>query len=292
MRSVIVTGANGLLGRAVCRLLIAENALVTAIVRSHSSAQPEGVTQITLDLSSQLDIERLPKRVDYIIHLAQSPRFRHFPDGALDVFGVNISSTAQLLDYARSVGVKGFVYASSGGVYGNGLNAFTENSNVVPAGQLGYYLGSKACGEILVQSYSALFRITVIRPFFIYGRGQNRDMLIPRLFDSVSSGRQISLQGENGIYINPIHVEDAGAAVVAALDTNESKTYNLAGPDVLSIRQICDALGNYLGCDPNYHVTGVEPRNLVADISAMKSILHSPTRHLIDSLDEISSPTY
>jgi UDP-glucose 4-epimerase len=287
MRRVLVTGANGLLGRSVCKQLQDQNFLVNAIEHAKLLPQTDCAERINIDLSSNWTLEQLPKSVDAIICLAQSSKFREFPNSALDVFNVNVASTARLLDYAKRVGTKSFIYASSGGVYGNGSQAFKENAAIVPAGQLGYYLGSKACGEILVQSYASVFQVTVIRPFFIYGPGQNRSMLIPRLMDSVASAKPISLQGSDGIRINPVHVEDASAAVAAALERKESATYNIAGPDVLSIREIAEAMGEHIGKTPTFHSAEGVPNDLIADISAMQSKLHKPIRHLVNSFDEI-----
>ncbi len=288
MRHVLVTGSNGLLGRAVCKKLLDQNFFVTALVHNEHLQHEALAECLTLDLSSNWKLEQLPNRVDTIIYLAQSSKFREFPNSALDIFNVNVSSTARLLDYARQVGAKQFIFASSGGVYGNGSQAFNENASIVPAGQLGYYLGSKACGEIMVQSYASVFQVTVIRPFFIYGPQQNRSMLIPRLLDSVASGKPISLQGNDGIRINPVHVEDASAAVVAVLDTKESATYNIAGPDILSIRQIAEAMAEHLGKAPNFQRAEGEPKDLIADISAMQEQLWKPKRKLLESLHDVA----
>lgn len=284
---ILITGVNGLLGRKLSEQLSAIGFQVLGVVHKLVSGKGSLVENVEIDLSKDWDRQSLPNDIEVVIHLAQSSYFRDFPDSALDVFNVNISSTARLLDYARQVGAKRFIYASSGGVYGNGSHAFKENAAIVPAGQLGYYLGSKACGEILVQSYASVFQVTVIRPFFIYGPGQDRSMLIPRLMDFVSSGKPISLQGRDGIRINPLHVEDASAAVIAALGSTESATYNIAGPDVLSVRQIAEAMGNHLEKAPTFEYSEGEPRDLIADISLMQSRLHRPTRHLLQSFGEI-----
>jgi nucleoside-diphosphate-sugar epimerase len=54
-----------------------------------------------MDLSSAWSEDKLPSSCDVIIHLAQSPHFRDFPNSALDVFKINIESPARLLDYAK-----------------------------------------------------------------------------------------------------------------------------------------------------------------------------------------------
>lgn len=288
MKKILITGASGLLGSVLCRQLVLPDVKITAIFRGDNSTKQPGLDYFSLDVSTEDLTKNLPTDIDVVIYLAQSSKFRDFPDSALDVFNVNVAATARLLDYAKQVGVKQFVFASSGGVYGNGTQAFKENSAIAPPGQLGYYLGSKACGEILVQSYASLFQVTIIRPFFIYGPGQNQNMLIPRLMDSVASGKPISLQGSEGIHINPVHVEDASAAVVAALNIKESATYNIAGPDVMSIRQISEAMGEHLSKAPIFeHGEGV-PKDLIADISLMREQLWEPKRKLSESLKDIA----
>lgn len=289
MKQVLVTGANGLLGRNLCQHLVVQGMDVVGIVRKHSKPlESPNPGLIELDFSSNWPEDELPAKIDTIIHLAQSSKFRDFPDNALDVFKVNIESTARLLDYAKRSGVKQFIYASSGGVYGNSPQAFRENSPIPPPSQLGYYLGSKTCGEILVQSYASIFQVVVLRPFFMYGPNQNRNMLIPRLMDNISAGNPVSLQGEHGIRVNPVHVDDASKAVAACLKLNESATFNIAGPEVLSIRQISEGMAQYLGVSALFKQQEESGSDLIADISAMQEKLVSPERKLFDCFKDIS----
>ena len=286
--NVLITGANGLLGSEICRALVVSGYNVTALYHVNLRENIPFVKYQKVDFTSYHWIDELPTQIDYIIHLAQSSNFRDFPQSALDVFKVNIDSTAQLLDYGRKVGVKQFIYASSGGVYGNGVNPFNENAPLVPFKQLGFYLGSKACSEILVQSYASIFNVIILRPFFMYGPGQNRNMLIPRLMDSVANGKPIVLQGENGILINPIHVKDASSAVLAAMSVQDSSTFNIAGPDILSIRQICEGMGEFLGKKPRFEFQTEKSNDLIGDISKMRNYLHNPSLHLLEVLNEIN----
>lgn len=277
---VLITGAAGLLGsHAVKRLSISHD--VHAIVRCIGDAERgnAAVCWHQLDLSSSWTASGLPGRIDTVIHLAQSSKFRDFPSQALDVFGVNVSSTARLLDYALKAGATRFILASSGGVYGAGDEAFRENSPIPFHGELGYYLGSKLCSEVLAQNYSSHMDITILRFFFIYGFGQRRSMLIPRIVDSVREGRPVTLQGEHGIRINPINVADAVTALSSCFGLSGSSTFNIAGPDILSIRELADAVGRVVGRPPIFVQADGRPRHLIADIEAMKSQLHCPSIH-------------
>lgn len=284
---ILVTGADGLLGRRVVEYA-SKYSKICAVVHAQPKKPILDVDYLVVDLSKDWNPDVLPKKVSSIIHLAQSSNFRDFPDSALDVFGVNVATTARLLDYARKADVQSFVYASSGGVYGNGSEAFKENASIVPPGQLGYYLGSKACGEILVQSYASIFQVVILRPFFMYGPGQNRSMLIPRLMDSVATGKHVTLQGTHGLRINPVHVDDAAQAVLAALKLKASATFNIAGPDVISIREICEGMGDYLKISPKFIQQDGFANDLIADISVMSEQLHRPDRQLLKNLEEIA----
>lgn len=270
-----MTGANGLLGRYAIQSLRHEYEVYATVYRMPIDPVKD-VTYVVMDFSLEWSTDKLPRDLDFIIHLAQSSRFREFPDQSLNIFYVNIDSTARLLDFAWRTKVKKFVYASSGGIYGSSEIAFDENSPIEAHDQLGFYLGSKLCGEILVKNYSKLMDVATLRFFFMYGAGQRRTMLIPRLIDSVRNASPISLQGEDGIRINPIHVSDAFIAVRALLKQSGSYTINIAGPSILSLKQIAEMIGDELKIKPIFNYSKGEPTHLIGDIAVMKELLHEP----------------
>ena len=270
-----MTGANGLLGRHTIQSL-RNKYEVYATVHRMPIEPVDQVAYVVLDFSSHWTVDKLPSDLEVIIHLAQSSRFREFPDQSTDIFNVNVGSTARLLDFAWRTNVKKFIYASSGGIYGSSEIAFDENSPIVSHGQLGFYLGSKLCGEVLVQNYSQLMDVTTLRFFFMYGAGQRRSMLIPRLIDSVRNASPISLQGTDGILINPIHVSDAVAALKALLNISGSHTINIAGPSILSLKEIAESIGNLVKCKPIFNYIDSQPTHLIGDVTAMQRLLHTP----------------
>ena len=115
-------------------------------------------------------------------------------------------------------------------------------------------------------------------------------MLIPRLITNVRENNPISLQGRNGIFLNPIHVSDAVSSILAALELKGSHTINVAGSRVLSLKELSELIGEKVGVKPifEYDLQSL-PRHLVADITNMTRLLVSPRRFLNEGLDEMIS---
>lgn len=263
---ILLTGAAGFIGRNALARLEGEHDLYP-VVREAPDETREWIVQ---DLTQPLDLSLLPERIDAVIHLAQSHRYREFPAGAEDVYAVNVHSTFSLLEYARGAGARTFVLASTGGIYGYSYEALVESD---PANPLNFYLTSKHVAESLVANYEALFQTVVFRFFFVYGAGQGR-MLVPTLIEKVRKGDQISIAGTPGQRINPIHVSDAVGAFLPALELRRSDVFNVAGDEIVSIRELVGVIEQATG-EPA-HVRHIDPEqegDLIGDNSRMKDLL-------------------
>lgn len=274
MANILITGGSGLIGTRLMRSFNSDDAVYAV---SRSGPVPGARHTVPIDLGQPWSIDLLPRTIDVVVHLAQSENFRQFPMQAEDVFNVNTLSTIKLLDYARSAGVKHFVLASSGGVYGGGSAAFSEDSPLLVEGNPGFYACTRICSELLSECYTSYMNLTCLRFFFVYGRGQQSNMLVPRLIDAVRSGRAVTLRGETGSRLNPIHVEDAVLAVRAAMRLPGAHKINVAGPAVVTLRQMVNEIGRVLGRMPVCEVQPAQsPHDLVADITRMRRLLLEP----------------
>ncbi|MDP3699456.1 MAG: NAD(P)-dependent oxidoreductase [Hylemonella sp.] len=287
MRKIIVTGASGLVGsHLVAALSHADE--VHALSRSKIVPTNSNTTWHAVDLDSEVDYSSLPQDADALIYLAQSDHFRDFPAKALEIFQVNTVQVLRALDFARTTGIKNFVFASSGGVYGFPEKGVSEDVTIPASGNLGFYLSTKLCAEILAENYAPFMDVVILRFFFVYGAGQKRSMLIPRLVDNIRDGKAITLQGEDGIRINPVHVSDAVRATQAALNLHGCHRINVAGPAVVSLREICYTIGSKVGVQPIFQINrSASPGNLIADTESMKKMLCAPDTKFADGIRDL-----
>jgi nucleoside-diphosphate-sugar epimerase len=270
---ILLTGAGGLLGSHLFPLLIEEGHDVFTI-----SASLKGDKNFNVDFSKEWTVDLLPGDLDAIIHLAQSEDFRVFPGKAEAVFNVNTLSTVKLISFAVKTGVKKFIYASSGGIYGNSNKPITENEVINYNSSLGFYLATKHCSEVVLDNFTSLLDIMQLRFFFIYGKGQRKDMLISRLIENVKTGKAIQLWGEDGMHINPVHANDAARAVSSALKVHGSDKINIGGPEILSLKQLTEIIGEATGNKPSFDIDkDAVPKHIIGSITKMTSLLGPPS---------------
>lgn len=244
---VLITGATGFVGQHLLTA-IPENWDCFVLAR-RPELLPSSVQAISADIGGVEWTDELPAKMDVVIHLAQSSNYQTFPGAALDVFNVNVGSTAQLLNYASRSGVKQFCLFSTGSVYEPfDLTPLTENSRVQPAS---INATTKLAAENISRSYESLFSVSILRVFSPYGPGQT-NRLMPILIDRIKAGHPIDLAGREGLKICPLYVEDLTKITIAAVENNWQGTFNVAGTETLSLKQIGDLIASKLNSGVNY----------------------------------------
>jgi UDP-glucose 4-epimerase len=280
---ILITGATGFIGTRLVERLSGEHQVI-ALCHREPPSRGASVDWRAADLSSPLDTTVLPEELDAVAHLAQSPRYREFPSGAADMFAVNVAATQSLLDHAVAAGARTFVLASTGGLYPFADGTLSEETPPAPSN---FYFLSKYLSEQLLTAYAGLIAPVILRPFFVYGAGQKR-MLIPTLIDRICAGEEITIDGDPGLRINPIHVSDAVRAFEAALKLGSASVLNVAGPDAIGVDDLVGRLADLLGREPHLiHRKSDRAGDLVASIDRMAGELGvKPLVRLADGLPE------
>jgi UDP-glucose 4-epimerase len=269
--TILLTGATGLVGRAFLAVA-GQGSEVVAVTQDPTRATDSaaaGLTRwVSLDLRDPGFARRLPGRVDAIVHLAQSPEYRSFPAGAVDVVDVNMGATTRLLDYAQRAGADRFVFASTGTIYEPSLEPLSEESPIRCAS---FYAASKRGAELLIEQYRDLIACWLMRIFTVYGEGQQRQ-LIANLARMVETGEPVTVEGPSGLPLSPIHAVDVArvlweaAAPGAATSGSGCEVVNVGGREALGIRELAEQIGRVIGRAPRFVFSGDDdPPGWIAD---------------------------
>jgi len=274
---ILVTGASGFIGRHLLRRLVEAGCFeVFAVARGPNPESDPSVHWISVDLADHNDFAGLPSAMDAVVHLAQSRSYRTFPDGAPDVYRINVDATFQLLEWARSTGVRTLVHASTGSVYRPQPYRLTEGAATSADS---FYAASKIAAEALCAAYAPVLPVTVLRLFAVYGPGPS-DSVFSRLLRRIARGETIELDGGLGLITTPTYVTDCVDAIVQSLLTAEAlRTFNICGDEEISLRDACVIFGALLNREPHLLGNDKSPARLSGDNSQARCALRWQPRH-------------
>ena len=245
---ILVTGGTGFVGRHVLRMLGDHHVFAITRGKHRDFTAGGNIEWIEANLSEGLDPAKLPAKMDAIIHLAQSDRYREFPAGVPDVFQVNVRLPSQLMTWAKTAGVNRAVFASTGTVYEPFAGVMTEESAVSPTG---YYGASKLACEALTLPFQASdLAVAQMRIFFVYGPGQGNSM-IARIMQNVRDSQAVTLpKSGDGLVFVPTFVEDTARVMVDACVNGWRGVWNLASPHAISMHDFIREIGRAAGREP------------------------------------------
>lgn len=243
--SVLVTGAEGYLGRLVVRALAAEPGSIGTIVATdvRPPARPlPGVIHLTADVRSpELGQALAAHRVDTVIHLAAvvTPAPGQDRDEA---HSVEVRGTRSLLRAALAAGVRRLVYTSSGAAYGyhpDNPEWIDEDQPLRGNPEFAYSDHKRLVEEMLARwrTRHPELRQLIFRPGAILGASTQNQ--ITALFHKPVI---LGVAGSDSPFAF-IWDQDVVGAIVAGVHRGAEGVYNLAGDGVVTMPDIARRLG-------------------------------------------------
>ena len=227
---ITVFGGGGFIGRYVCEALMKQGARLRVAERHPRRAwflQPLGgvgqVSAIAADLARPETIARAVEGADAVINLVGIFK------GNLEL--IHVHGAGRLATAAKAAGAKSFVHISA-------IGSDPESKSD--------YGRTKGQGEQAVRA--AFPGATIIRPSVVFGQ---EDQFTNR-FASMARFPLLPVIAPNSRF-QPVYVRDLGRAIAAAaLDPRRhgGKTYELAGPEVLTMRQLNEEIAEMTGETP------------------------------------------
>jgi nucleoside-diphosphate-sugar epimerase len=188
MTRVLVTGATGFVGTALCELLAQAGCIVRAALRSDRPV-PSCIAEkvVTGDIAARADLAAALDRVDAVIHAAARTHVLHDSPVNTELYmQINARGTQHLAEAAAQAGVRRFVYLSSIKVNGEESNrGYRPDDGPCPRNAYGM---SKWLGERHLQEVAARTGIeaAIVRSPLVYGAGVGANFL--RLMHWVDRG--------------------------------------------------------------------------------------------------------
>lgn len=262
-KSILIIGASSLLGRKFCQMYFSDYKIYSLGRTKVSSIH----SHIDCDLSLELDYSSFPTNIDIVLYLAQSNNYKDFENYSKEIFLINTIRPLEIMEFYKKNHIAQFIYASTGGVYPFSLLKHHEDEQININDLDDFYFKSKISAELLLSSYSAYTNIAILRPFFIFGKNQKLGMLFPRLISNIKNKNSIKLNGSNGIKINPIYATDAARIINKIILENKIGIFNVAGNKNISLRKLCEIIGDKVGIKPIFEYSEENGYNVLADIS-------------------------
>ena len=259
--TAIVTGAAGFIGSTLVELLLSRGYCVLGIdnfrtgnrenlseVQGHKQFQLLETDISKAELSKEvMEILLSPKfkskEIDIVFHLAAISSVRESTENPVLVNDTNVSGTVNLLEIARKLDARRFVFSSSAAVYGDPEKMpVYENTPFHP---LSPYAASKIAGEFYIHSFDELYGIggTILRYFNVYGPRQaysEYSGVISIFTSQAINNEPLTIEGSGEQTRSFIYVEDVVRATLAAgeADSAGKVTINLSGTESISISKL------------------------------------------------------
>ncbi|WP_460137206.1 NAD-dependent epimerase/dehydratase family protein [Pseudomonas sp. S1_E04] len=167
--NILVTGATGFVGNALCSQLACGTNKVRALVRADHHKW-ESVEVVVGELDDEVALASALIEIDCVVHLAG--RAHQLNDDATDPLAafraVNRDTTLLLAKCAKAAGVKRFVFISSIGVSGSSTTDVPFSENAIPAPHADYAISKLEAEEGLLPLRSDNFEVVIIRPPLVY----------------------------------------------------------------------------------------------------------------------------
>jgi len=229
--NLLILGGTGFVGRSVCGLLVDRSGggsaqIVVPSRRPERAKHLQSLPTLRLvdaDVHDEAQLTALLRGRDAVINLVA---ILHGNEAQFERAHVALPRT--LAKACAAAGVKRVIHVSA---LGAGPNAPSR------------YLRSKTAGEAVLSG--AGLALTVLRPSVIFGE---HDSFL-NLFAQLQSVFPVMPLAGADARFQPVWVQDVAAAIVKCLDDDSTigKTLELAGPQVLTLKQLVQAAGRYAG---------------------------------------------
>jgi len=275
-KTILVTGATGLIGSYVTERLLQEGGAVRAYVRNAAKAQPLeslGAEIIVGDITDGSTLSRAVKGCQLVFHFAGVIGTVFKPRSYFDA--VNVEGTRIVAEAALEENVERFIHTSTVGVYGLDAQADTSESSPHRPSR-DPYCDTKLQAERIVRDlfHERQLPCVIIQPSPVYGPRDETWTLYP--IELIRTGRMVLVNRGKGL-IQPIYVTDLANGIILASERGRvGESYILSSSEVVTIGEFFGYYAEMLKRRSLPSVPGWLALGLAGTFECVSKAIHKP----------------
>ena len=244
--NILITGGAGFIGSNIADKYIENGHKVVVVDDLYTGREknvPEKATFLNMDIRDEnLMTVFLEHDINFVNHQAARGDVRASILHPQEYADVNIKGGINLLECAKKVNAKGFVYSSTGGcVYGE--PQYFPSDEKHPINPVDPYGASKASFEIYVRAYNYLYGLpfTIFRYPNVYGPRQDpygEAGVISIFAKAMLQNKDVIINGTGEQRRDFVFVEDVVSANIMVTNNNSNTVFNLSAGEETSILSI------------------------------------------------------
>ena len=260
-KQAIVSGGCGFIGSHLCEELLLQGLDVISI-DDYSAGTPMNVVhlhsydnfiEVACDICNKRNVRPFFEGTDIVFNLAACKKNICLNNPHRDL-EVNAGGTLNLLELSMESGVKKFIHASTGSVYGE-PTVFPQDETH-PLNPRSYYGVSKLAGEQYVRTFHDLYDLdtTVLRYFHVYGHRQAEDDykggVVAIFIKNALHNKDLMIHGDGTQIRSFTYVKDVVKAnIQSALLPTSGKVFNCASGLKITVNDLAELIINILSSD-------------------------------------------
>lgn len=306
-KSVLVTGANGLIGSYIVDYLSYLNSTrmagitIYALARSKKKLKTRfknnnNIQIVEQDLNKPLNFD---KKVDYIIHTASNAHPLAFAQDPVGTMKTNLFGTMNLLELTKKSNGK-FLYLSTGEIYGNNTDKpFTENDLGIIDTKLvrSCYPESKRAAETLCMAYNYQYgvNVNIARLCYVYGATitDTNSRADAQFLRNALNHENIVIKSEGLQRRTYCYIADCVSGLLKILlEGCDGEVYNISNPiSIVSVKEYALTLASIAGVDlifelpeENERKGYSKPADSILDSTKLQSLGWKPFYNIYNGL--------
>ncbi|MBK9938150.1 MAG: NAD-dependent epimerase/dehydratase family protein [Chitinophagaceae bacterium] len=298
---ILITGGAGFVPSSLADALLSKTDAELVLVDNFLTGRNENIPVHTRARFIKCDVNNYNEiapiitafRFDYIFHYAAVVGVKRTLDNPVMVLN-DIQGIKNILDLAKSTGVKRVFFSSSSEVYGEPVH-LPQHEHTTPLNSRLPYAVVKNVGESFCRSYQQEFGLdfTLFRFFNTYGPKQSPDFVVARFIDAALAGRDITVYGDGQQTRTFCYIDDNAEACINALLQNlfVNDVVNVGNDNAITVLELAQTIIQLTGSTskivylpplPEGDMTRRQP-----DIQNMKQLLKRDFTSLEEGLNRI-----